>query len=372
MLSGSIRDSGWRGIGLVAITYVYFLIFAQFAFLKRLAELGIEDAHLKLVMAAMAIGGILCSLAVGYRLHTAPPGRLLRIALLVCSASAAATIQHLTLAITVLISFAIGCGLGLLTVTLVTHLPQWLGDSNHLFRVALGTGLGYFAVNIPWLFNATPRNQALASTALCLVGFMLVSTKPTTSMETAEDQQHRRYPISFARVLLAFTTLVWLDSAAFFIVQNTPALKAGTWGGPLHLWSNGLLHLAAAIACVGLLRRYGLAATLGTAVTFFAIACILLWRPGSIIAASVFYPIAVAIYSVALVAYPALLAAPSTSAERARRAGWIYAIAGWIGSAMGIGMGQNLGHVPLLFIAAASAFILLPNLFVQLQGRRYA
>ena len=29
--------AGWRGIALVAATYIYFLIFAQFAFLKRLA-----------------------------------------------------------------------------------------------------------------------------------------------------------------------------------------------------------------------------------------------------------------------------------------------------------------------------------------------
>ena len=33
---GKVRNSGWRGVSLVAITYVYFLIFAQFAFLKRL------------------------------------------------------------------------------------------------------------------------------------------------------------------------------------------------------------------------------------------------------------------------------------------------------------------------------------------------
>jgi len=48
------RRSGWQGISLVAITYVYFLIFAQFAFLHRLADLGIAGAHLKAVMAAMA------------------------------------------------------------------------------------------------------------------------------------------------------------------------------------------------------------------------------------------------------------------------------------------------------------------------------
>ena len=35
--------SGWRGVTLIAITYVYFLIFAQFAFLSRLAELGTAE-----------------------------------------------------------------------------------------------------------------------------------------------------------------------------------------------------------------------------------------------------------------------------------------------------------------------------------------
>ena len=56
------QPSGWKGVCLVAITYVYFLIFAQFAFLKRLAILGIADEHLKAVMGAMAAGGILLSL----------------------------------------------------------------------------------------------------------------------------------------------------------------------------------------------------------------------------------------------------------------------------------------------------------------------
>ena len=62
MLRGRERQSGWQGASLVAITYVYFLIFAQFAFLNRLASLGVAGAHLKAVMAAMAVGGILFSL----------------------------------------------------------------------------------------------------------------------------------------------------------------------------------------------------------------------------------------------------------------------------------------------------------------------
>ena len=63
MLRGDRHTSGWQGACLVAITYVYFLIFAQFAFLRRLASLGVTGAHLTAVMAAMAIGGIFVSLA---------------------------------------------------------------------------------------------------------------------------------------------------------------------------------------------------------------------------------------------------------------------------------------------------------------------
>ena len=49
---------------LVAITYVDFLIFAQFAFLKRITSLGLAAQHMKLIMGAMALGGILFSLIV--------------------------------------------------------------------------------------------------------------------------------------------------------------------------------------------------------------------------------------------------------------------------------------------------------------------
>jgi len=40
-----------------------------------------------------------------------------------------------------------------------------------------------------------------------------------------EAQALPQHNLSFLRVLLCFAALVWLDSAAFFIIQNTPALK---------------------------------------------------------------------------------------------------------------------------------------------------
>src|SRR5271165_6167129 len=121
-------------------------------------------------------------------------------------------------------------------------------------------------------------------------------------------------PVSFGTVLAGFTALVWLDSAAFFIIQNTPSLKAGTWGGPVHLWAIGILHLAAALGSAWLLQRRSVKLVLFLAFSALAIACLLLLDQTRTFAASLLYPVGVSLYSVALVAYPSLLAPTSTSA----------------------------------------------------------
>jgi len=366
------RTTGWRGVALVAITYIYFLIFAQFAFLQRLAQLRIADAHLKAVMAAMAFGGILFSLLTPRTKILAAPRKRLQLALTLSATAALLTLLRLNLPSAIAVAFLIGAALGTLTVTLVTHLPVWIGSANPLLNVGVGTGLGYFVCNFPPLFNASAQTQALTAAALCLAGaFIAAQSMPTLASEE-EDSRDSLTTASpretaFLPLLLAFTALIWLDSAAFFIIQNTPALKAGTWQGTTHLYLNGSLHLLAALASVYLLRRRGLSTTLAAAFLALAAACLLLLDPHRALLASLFYPVGVSLYSVALVAYPSLLSGPLTLAERGRRAGWIYAIGGWFGSAMGIGMGQNLGHIPPLFVLAAATLILLPTL---LQTRR--
>jgi cytochrome c oxidase cbb3-type subunit 2 len=351
------RNAGWQGAILVGITYVYFLIFAQFAFLQRLAELEIAAAHLKAAMAAMALGGVLFSL-LSPRLKLCPsPAARLRIGLGACAAMALVSLLPLGFAACLAVAFLIGAALGLLTVTLVTHLRQWVGNWFPLLSVGLGTGIGYLVCNFPPLFTASPKVQAAIAGGLCLAGICL-PLRPVPEVLTQKPAQQRR-PISFVRVVGCFTALVWLDSAAFFIIQNTPGLKAGTWEGSVHLWVNGFLHLAAALASAWFLRRRGLSPVLIAAFVALGGACLLLTDPNWVLLASVFYPIGVSLYSVALVAYPALVAPAASVAERGRKAGWIYAIAGWGGSAMGIGMGQNLGHVPPLFVMGAGAVVLL-------------
>lgn len=360
------RES-WRGVSLVAITYVYFLIFAQFGFLKRLASIGIEGNHLKAVMGAMAAGGILASLlapqiGVGRSAH-----RRLQAALSGCALAAGLSLLRLDLVESVAVSFLIGGALGLLTVTLVTHLRLWIGGPRPLLKVGLGTGIGYWVCNDPSLFDASLRTQALVSAAVCILGIGIANRM--LPPDTDPPSSHAAPP-PFLLVLACFTALVWLDSAAFFIIQNTPALKRGTWEGTTHLWVNGGLHFIAALGSAWLLRRRGLEATLAGAFVFLACACLLLSDPARAALASGFYPIGVSMYSVALVAYPSFLAPAATVVERGRNAGLIYAVAGWVGSALGIGMGQNLGHIPLAFVLTAAALFLSPWLWRFFKNRR--
>jgi cbb3-type cytochrome oxidase cytochrome c subunit len=356
---GKGRGFGWQGASLVTITYVHFLIFAQFAFLKRLTTLGIADEHLKPIMAVMAFGGIALSL-LAPRFAFLPFAKTrLRIGLATSAVAAFLTLLPLTFALAIAVSFLIGAGLGLLTVTLVTHLRAFVGDHHPLLAVGAGTGIGYLVCNLPAFFLASPETQSLTAALLCIlgIGVTFAPAPPITEPRTSSSKSS----VALLVILCGFTALVWLDSAAFFIIQNTSQLKAGTWQGTLHLWMNGILHLSAALVSAWLLSRKALAPVLTLAFVALGTACLLLRNPDQILLASAFYPIGVSLYSVALVAYPALLAPAANEYERGKIAGWLYAVAGWTGSAMGIGMGQHLGQIPIAFVAAACAAVLLPQ-----------
>lgn len=370
MSLASIRRSGVQGAALIAITYIYFLIFAQFAFLHRLDALGIGGAHLKAVMEAMALGGIVTSLLAARILQPSSPVRRLQLALAIAGLAAICTAAHLNTAASLILSLAIGLGLGLLTVTLVSHLRNWTGDRNTLFKVGLGTGIGYFICNVPLLFTAAPQAQALSAGTLCVIGVAVANFPVERASQLPLEYAAPPNKIPFALVLASFAALIWLDSAAFFIIQNTASLKAGTWQGSAHLWTNGIIHFSAALVSAWLLRHRGLSVVLALAVGALGFACLLLLDPSRAITVSLFYPAGVSLYSVGLVAYPSLLSPAASTAARARQAGWIYAIAGWVGSALGIGMGQNLGHVPPAFVAAAALVVFAPVLLHLFRQRR--
>jgi hypothetical protein len=366
------RLEGWQGIALITATYIYFLIFAQFGFLKRLDDLGIAGSHLKVIMAAMATGGILSSLIAPRIPFGWNPSFRMRLALGGCGVAALLATLRLTPLTGAAIATLIGLSLGLLTVTLVANLDSWIGSAYSLVKVAIGTGLGYFVCNIPSLFNASPRTIALISALVCLAAVVASGTIRVEGGRTSHvgvvssGSVENRSPsdaMPFSMVLVWFSALIWFDSAAFFIIQNSPALKSGTWAGAGHLWRTGILHLAAALVSAWLIAKRGVATTLLCAFASLAGACLLLLHPPSASLTAVLYPVGVSLYSVGLVAAPSFLLRTSSRRDRARKAGWIYAIAGWLGSAMGIGMAQNLHRVPPAFVAVAGTLFLIPWLW---------
>jgi cytochrome c oxidase cbb3-type subunit 2 len=358
--------AGWRGVALVAVTYAYFLIFAQFGFLARLSELGVPAAALTPVMTAMATAGILFSLVTPRVIDRLRPSTLVRVGLVISASAALLALVPAASMLAVPIALLIGAGLGILTVALVTHLASWCGSRATVLVAGIGTGLGYAFCNVPAVFAAKPSTQAVIACGLCIVGIAVATVQRAELV--APEPVFVSPP--FLMILTAFAALVWLDSAAFFIIQHTALLKAGTWTGTGHLWINAAVHFVAAVIAAFLLRSRHFLAVLSVAVLALGGACLLLAHPASILSASVLYPAGVSLYSVALVAYPSSLSGATSLSERAHRAGWLYAVAGWIGSALGIGMGQHLGLVPSGFVALAAAVVLLPALRAVWTARR--
>jgi cytochrome c oxidase cbb3-type subunit 2 len=157
-------------------------------------------------------------------------------------------------------------------------------------------------------------------------------------------------------VVIIFLVLIWSDSAAFTQIQETPNLKAASWSGTGALWSIGLVHFVAAVAggwlmdwkCADLIY---LLALVGLAGGFYGLE--MDWL--GLFPAWV-YAGAVSLYSTALIAVALTV---RTGLRPTLVAGVIFGISGWVGSAMGIGMVQDLGRVPLVYWAAAFFFMLI-------------
>jgi cytochrome c oxidase cbb3-type subunit 2 len=151
--------------------------------------------------------------------------------------------------------------------------------------------------------------------------------------------------------VVIFLALVWMDSAAFYIIQHTAAWREATWGGVASLAGNSGMHLGAALLAGWLLDRGRSGRVVLTAFGLLASACVLLDVGGARLGwAALLYTAGVSFYSVALVYYPAAGGRPWLVAL-------VFAVAGWIGSAQGIGMAQNLNRVPLLFVVLAGAAV---------------
>lgn len=337
------RRSWLATLGAVAATYVYFLIFAEFALLE-IAN-GIAANRLRLVMTMLGAGGAVGSFIAAKLFSSSRQNRLMSWSFRACALAAVGAWQAQSLALIVAIAALAGISLGALTVVLSASLRSTTHDKQLGICVGAGTGLAYAACNLPGLFHATPAHQAIAAAAV--VGTASFLPRWLVELPTMPDHSGPFARSGNKRWLIALLALVWLDSAAFYIVQHTATLREATWHTPAALLANALTHLFAAVAAGALLDRGARPLVAAGGAAALALACLALnaTLPATFPPAWL-YTAGVSLYSVVLVEYPA-------RSGRPRLAALVFAIAGWIGSGLGIGMAQDLARVPTGFVIAA-------------------
>ncbi|HET7537111.1 MAG TPA: hypothetical protein VFJ90_11685 [Candidatus Didemnitutus sp.] len=346
-----IRPAWLAAGGTVAAVYVYFLIFAQFGFL-RLLQQSAAAPSLKPIMAAMGAGGLAASALVAW-LHTEAHGRWWLVASLGVAGAAAGLALAMDSTASCFVAAALtGIGTGGASVALAPLLRRATGAAQLGRCLGWGTGIAYGTCNLPMFFNAEPRGQAMIAVVAAALGIVATfGLTPRFGGPTREELSRRTLGIGVWT--LAFLLLVWLDSAAFYVIQHTPVLRENTWTGNTQLGVNAVVHLVAAVVAGWMLDRRWAVGVIIAAALLLGTACLLLGgrEPAGAVVA-LFYASGVSLYSTALVYYPAL-------SGRATTAAIVYGVAGWIGSALGISMAEKLQAIPTWFLGVVTGPLLL-------------
>ena len=345
----------WPTVALIAATYVFFLLFAEFALLRLIAARAADPAALRLGLAWLGGGGLLGCLLAGWRHNLETLRRDLALGFGACALAALLAALGLAGIPLTGVTLLTGLGLGWITVQLAGALPHlFVGNPLGLWTGA-GTGLAYAFCNIPAVFTASPTAHAgIAALAAVLgLGAALFITPEEPDPPSYPERGGRR---PFWALLGVFVALVWLDSAAFQLIQERPALRALAWETAPQLWSNAFVHLSAALLAGWLIDRGMLRLALGLAGFDLLAGAWGLAQGGSMAARlHAAYPAGVSLYSAALVALPALSRDWPGAPRGAWRAVWLYLLAGWLGSALGIGLALDQKTIPLAFLAGTGA-----------------
>ncbi|MBZ0112614.1 MAG: cbb3-type cytochrome c oxidase subunit II [Thermoanaerobaculia bacterium] len=359
------------GLLSVVATYVVFLLWDQFGFLRLLHRELNDPTAVRWAMAAMGLAGLAASLGTARWLahHEARFGVVVG---LLSSAVVANLVVHVgSFPFLVLGAIGIGASTGVTTVALASGIYGLLGPHNLGLKVGTATGLGYAACNVPWLFEASPQVQAgfvavISLLALAILSWssIVVVPSPVAEPETLSGPRDDR-GVGFVGMLLCFLALIWLDSAAFAIIQESTALKALTWGGEVQKLQLGAVHLLTAVVAGYLVDRGRFGSLLLGAFTCFAVALPSI-NAGQGGVASVLYATGISFYSVALVLFPSSRAETPGALPIRWRAGIVFGIAGWLGSALGVGMAQDLHRIPGFFVVASGLVIVLSLSVVRL------
>jgi len=333
--------SVFAAVSAIASVYIYFLLFAEFAFLE-LARETIKNVNLTALMAAMGLAGVSGSLAAARWYSSEKGTSLLSRGFVACAIAAGASLVAHTMVLAIIAAALVGASLAWTTVVLSLCLRPTL----HLKKLGtwcgLGTGLAYAFCNQPPVFTASSRTQIVIAIIVALFGFIVSfrltsePSKPSTSPDY--------HPFAAGLWVVLFLGLVWLDSGAFFILQRDPTLKAQTWDGALTLLGNAFVHLCAAVIAGLALDRRQLSLTLGAALLLLVTACLILGGSAQ------YFPTAKVLYTAGVSAYSAALVYFAARGGKPWLSGILFAVSGWFGSAAGISMAHTQDGVPLAFV----------------------
>jgi hypothetical protein len=191
------------------------------------------------------------------------------------------------------------------------------------------------------------------SASICAGGFLAITALPREAWRREPEPacpalgpaDFRSW--GFVSLVLALLALVWIDSTAFATIQHTAELKGRTWGGPSQQWLMGGVHLAAAVLAGALIDAGWFRGLLLGTFLLFALAFRMLgvWGLDATLAGPL-YAIGISTYSVALILIPSARADQAGLIPARGRAALLYGVAGWLGSALGVGMAQHLHHLP--------------------------
>ena len=337
--------ASWFAASLViAATYFYFLIFAEFAFLELASHVAPTPAGLRMLMLALGAGGVLGGATAAWPCRRLSAPVILTWTLRGCAVSALLAVLAATPATLWMAGLAVGLSLGALTVTLAASLGAATAQRKLGLCIGAGTGVAYMLANLPPLFHAAPSTQTMLAAAL--VGVASFLPRRILSIENPDTRlvPPRHEVARWTGVLLAF---VWMDSAAFYIVQHAEDLRAITWHTNTSLIGNAAIHLGAAIVAGALLDRGWRRSVIAVAALALATAGLILnGTLPAVLPAAWCYTAGVSLYSTVLVEYPARTGLRGIAAT-------IFTVAGWFGSAAGIGMAQDLARIPTGLIMAA-------------------
>ncbi len=354
MSRGNDRGGFARGVILVMAAQSYFLLHAEFGLVDLLRRAGAED-RLRVVMGLLAAGGLLgCLWAARGRVGGA--AFRLRAACVLAGAGSLLAWSFPTVAGLAAAATVSGLGLGLWTAALAGSLTNYFGDARSGLGAGLGVGLAYAFCNIGPVFHLSGSGQALLGVLLAGLGLAAVRAGPCETVPVSPAAGRSLLPW-----LALFLGLIWFDSAVFYLFNHLPAPaefpdlapRSNPWGADGSLPVTATAHLFAAMLAGWLWDRGAGRSLLAGA--FFALCLASLSRSTGHAAGSLtpyadaaLYAGAVSVYSTLLVAFPS--SGRVGSARPAVVAAVLYAVAGWIGSALGIGLAQEWGRVPGLFV----------------------